>query len=62
MLAVSVVLLNWITTRDHLLRSLGHRHLRPIAGMDLLLLVGGLGSVRGAAPQPTVAGAAGRHA
>lgn len=40
MLAVSAVLLNWITTGDHLLRSLGQRHLWPIAGMDLLLLAG----------------------
>lgn len=38
--ALSAVLLNWITTGDHPLRSLLHRHLWPIAGMDLLLLVG----------------------
>jgi hypothetical protein len=40
-LAVSAVLLNWITTSDHLARSLIHRYLWPIADMDLLLLVGG---------------------
>jgi uncharacterized iron-regulated membrane protein len=39
-LAVAAVLLNWITTGDQLLRSLGHRHLWPIAGMDILLLAG----------------------
>jgi hypothetical protein len=38
-LAVAAVMLNWLTTGDHLLRSLSHRHLWPIAGMDLLLLV-----------------------
>lgn len=38
--AVAAVLLNWITTGDHLIRSLAHRHLWPIAGMDLLLLAG----------------------
>ncbi|TAJ90863.1 PepSY domain-containing protein [Reyranella sp.] len=38
--ALSAVLLNWITTGDHPLRSLSYRHLWPIAGMDLLLLVG----------------------
>lgn len=39
-LACAAVLLNWITTGDHLLRSLSHRHLWPIAGMDTLLLTG----------------------
>jgi uncharacterized iron-regulated membrane protein len=39
-LALAAVLLNWITTGDHLLRSLSYRHLWPIAGMDILLLVG----------------------
>jgi uncharacterized iron-regulated membrane protein len=38
-LAGSAVLLNWITTSDHLWRSLSHRHLWPIAVMDLLLLL-----------------------
>ena len=38
--ACAAVLLNWITTGDHLLRSLAHRHLWPIAGMDILLLAG----------------------
>jgi len=37
--AVAAVVLNWITTGDHLARSLAHRHLWAIAGMDLLLLV-----------------------
>ena len=40
LLAVAAVLLNWITTGDHLLRSFSHRHLWPIAGMDVLLLLG----------------------
>ena len=39
-LAAAAVLLNWVTTGDHLLRSLSHRHLWPIAGMDILLLAG----------------------
>ena len=38
--AVAAALLNWTTTGDHLLRSLSHRHLWPIAGMDILLLSG----------------------
>jgi hypothetical protein len=41
-LAVAAVLLNWMTTGDHLIRSLSHRYLWPIAGMDLLLLAGAL--------------------
>jgi uncharacterized iron-regulated membrane protein len=36
--AVAAVVLNWLTTGDHLVRTLPHRHLWPIAGMDLLLL------------------------
>lgn len=39
-LAVAAVLLNWLTTGDHLIRSLSHRHLWVIAGMDLMLLAG----------------------
>ncbi len=39
-LAVLAVVLNAATTGDHLVRSLAHRHLWPVAGMDLLLLVG----------------------
>ena len=39
-LAVFAVALNWMTTGDHLARSLVHRHLWAVAGMDLLLLVG----------------------
>jgi len=40
--AVAAVLLNGITTGDHLVRSLTHRHLWAIAGMDLLLLAGAM--------------------
>ena len=39
-LAVLAVVLNAATTGDHLIRSLAHRHLWPVAGMDLLLLAG----------------------
>ena len=39
-LAALAVALNAATTGDHLIRSLAHRHLWPVAGMDLLLLVG----------------------
>lgn len=35
----AAVLLNWVTTGDHLIRSLTHPHLWPIAVMDLLLIV-----------------------
>ena len=38
--AGAAVLLNWLTTGDHLVRSLSRQHLWPIAGMDLLLLAG----------------------
>ena len=37
-LCVAAVALNWLTTGDHLIRSLSHGHLWPVAGMDLLLL------------------------
>jgi uncharacterized iron-regulated membrane protein len=40
LLAVAAVVLNWITTGDHLARSLAHRHLWAVGGMDLLLLAG----------------------
>jgi hypothetical protein len=40
-LAFGAVALNWITTGDHLVRSLAHSHLWPVAGMDLLLLLSG---------------------
>lgn len=40
-LAGAAVLLNWLTTGDHLLRSLAHRHLWPVAGMDAVLLLAG---------------------
>lgn len=39
-LATAAVLLNWATTGDHLARSLLQQHLWPIAGMDVLLLLG----------------------
>ena len=39
-LAFAAPLLNWITTGDHLLRTLSHRYLWPVAGMDMLLLAG----------------------
>jgi uncharacterized iron-regulated membrane protein len=39
-LALLAVTLNWITTGDHLVRSLGNSHLWPIAGMDILLMAG----------------------
>jgi uncharacterized iron-regulated membrane protein len=38
--AVAAVLLNWVTTGHHLIRSVAHAYLRPVAGMDLLLLAG----------------------
>ncbi|WP_454827954.1 PepSY-associated TM helix domain-containing protein [Pseudoxanthomonas wuyuanensis] len=38
-LAVAAVLLNWITTGDHLLRTLGSGYW-PVAGVDLFLLAG----------------------
>jgi uncharacterized iron-regulated membrane protein len=40
--AASAVLLNWITTGDHLVRSLTHIHLWPVGGMDLTLLAAAL--------------------
>jgi uncharacterized iron-regulated membrane protein len=41
-LAGAAVLLNWITTGDHLARSLSHRHLWAVAGTDLLLILAGM--------------------
>lgn len=38
-LSVAAVALNWITTGDHLVHSLAHRHLWPVAGMDAMMLV-----------------------
>ena len=38
-LAFAAVILNWLTTGDHLFRSLVHVHLWPIAGMDILLVL-----------------------
>ena len=36
-LAVAAVLLNWVTTGDHLLRTIGNGYW-PVAGVDLALL------------------------
>jgi hypothetical protein len=41
-LAAAAVALNWTTTGDHLARSLAHRHLWAVAGMDVLLLISAL--------------------
>jgi uncharacterized iron-regulated membrane protein len=40
-LSVSAVLLNWITTGDHLLRTIAERYW-PVAGLDLVLLAVGI--------------------
>ncbi len=40
-LALAAVALNWITTGDHPVRSLAHRELWAVAGMDGLLLLTG---------------------
>lgn len=40
-LALTAVVLNWITTGDHPLHTLFHRYLWPVAGMDGVLLAGG---------------------
>ena len=40
-LAIAVVVLNWVTTGDHLLRTLA-RGYWPVAGMDLFILAGGM--------------------
>ena len=37
-LSIAAVLLNWLTTGDHLPRSLSHAHLWPVAGVDIMLL------------------------
>ena len=36
-MAVLAVLLNWVTTGDHLIKTLGERYW-PVAGVDLFLL------------------------
>lgn len=38
--AVAAAMLNWVTTGDHPLRTLSHRYLWPVGGMDMVLLVG----------------------
>ncbi|WP_296331673.1 PepSY-associated TM helix domain-containing protein [Reyranella sp.] len=43
-LALAAVGLNWMTTGHHLGRSLAQPHLHAIAGMDLLLSLGGAGA------------------
>ncbi|QEO17482.1 PepSY-associated TM helix domain-containing protein [Acetobacter vaccinii] len=40
LLAVLAVVLNWVTTGDHLARTLLHRWLWPVGGMDMVLLLG----------------------
>ena len=40
LLAGTAVALNWVTTGDHLLRSLADRSLWAVGGMDLMLLAG----------------------
>ena len=40
--AFTAVLLNWVTTGDHLLYSLMHRWLWPVAAMDMVLLAAGV--------------------
>lgn len=40
-LAFIAAMLNWVTTGDHPLRTLSHRYLWPVAGMDLILVAGG---------------------
>lgn len=61
-LAVSAVVLNWITTGDHLLKTLGQGYW-PVAGVDLFMLVSALvaGLIarrlqRRARPQPADSG------
>ena len=44
LLALAAVLLNWITTGDHLLRTIGAGYW-PVAGVDLTLLAGGVVAV-----------------
>ena len=39
-MAVATVLLNWVTTGDHLLKTLGAGYW-PVAGVDLFILAGG---------------------
>jgi uncharacterized iron-regulated membrane protein len=39
-LGAAAALLNWLTTGDHLVRSLAHRHLWAVGGMDFMLLTG----------------------
>ena len=41
-LAVAAVLLNWTTTGHHPGRTFGARHLWPISGIDLILLLAAL--------------------
>lgn len=41
-LALLAVMMNAATTGDHLIRSLAHRHLWAVAGVDLVILAGGV--------------------
>lgn len=51
--SIAAVLLNWLTTGDHLLKSLLHPYLWPVAGVDLMLFglaFGGFAASRWLAP------------
>ncbi|PZQ31103.1 MAG: peptidase [Stenotrophomonas acidaminiphila] len=70
LLALAAVLLNWITTGDHLLRTLAAGYW-PVAGVDLTLLAGGVVAAltaralkrrAAAAPAAPLAGAETTHA
>ncbi|KAF0805663.1 PepSY domain-containing protein [Alcanivorax xiamenensis] len=61
-LAVAAVLLNWVTTGDHLLKTLSVGYW-PVAGVDLFMLVGAVVAIlaarrlkRRARPQPAASG------
>jgi hypothetical protein len=41
-LSVIALLSNWITTGDHVLRSLAYPHLWPVGGMDVMLIAAGI--------------------
>lgn len=58
-LALAAVVLDWKTSGDHLVRSLSHRHLWPIAGMDILLLLAAAAAILVAARTGTPAARSG---
>jgi hypothetical protein len=47
LLGVAAVLLNWVTTGDHLLRTIGNSYW-PVAGVDLAILASAAIAVRAA--------------